>query len=407
MSFLSAIRVALAALLVNKGRSALTSLGIVIGISAVIAMVAAGSGAKGKLDEQLESVGKTIILVREGGRTNQGIKTHATPLTPDDVKALREDALLQRYVVGVAESQHLLQTLFAQNGRNHPTSISGGEPDIQVVRKWKPRLGRFFDDNDVKKAALVCVLGDSVCTKLFPNQDSPVGERIRVGHLYLEVIGVVHPKGRAPTGVDQDDQIFIPITTLREKLAHEKRVDVIVTAARTTDLIKPAEKRITEILRERHRLLSDQGDDFEVSSVDEMAKLAKIIMKTLTILIVVIASISLIVGGIGIMNIMLVSVTERTREIGIRMAVGATPRDIRNQFLIEAVVLALLGGALGVSLGIGAANALAFFAKWPVEYSPYIVALAFGVSAAVGVFFGYYPAVKASRLDPIEALRYE
>jgi putative ABC transport system permease protein len=251
------------------------------------------------------------------------------------------------------------------------------------------------------------MLGATVRQKLFPNKPDPVGESVRVGMVELRVIGILEEKGRSPTGADQDDQIFLPITTLQRKLTGDDRLALILTAARSENLIETAKEEISRVLRERHHLRPGAADDFDVSSVREMAELAVFLTSTMQGLIAVIASISLVVGGIGIMNIMLVSVTERTREIGIRMAIGATPSDVLIQFLIEAVVLALVGGIIGITLGIGGAVGLAELANWPVVVDPMIVGLAFLVAAAVGIFFGYYPALKASRLDPIEALRYE
>jgi putative ABC transport system permease protein len=411
MSLLSAIRVALGALLVNKGRSILTSLGIVIGIMAVIAMVSAGSGARQKLDERLASVGKNLILIKPGARTLGGAMASYTPLTSEDAKALRDDPVLRRLLVGVAESQHLL-TLAQTPTASHHVMVTGNVPAIREVRNWKVAYGRFFDESDMKQQALVCLIGETVRKKLFPHRTNPVGERVRIASHYLEVIGMLGEKGRAPNGDDQDNQVFVPLPTLQRKLAHEVRVGIIVAATREPAVeegsyVESAKARIQAIMRERHRLRPGQDDDFEVSSIQEVAQLATMVTTVLNLLIIVIASISLVVGGIGIMNIMLVSVTERTREIGIRMAVGATPADIRNQFLIEAAVLAMAGGIIGISLGIGVAVVLGRLANWPIYVSPMSVALAFGVSAAVGVFFGYYPAAKASRLDPIEALRYE
>jgi putative ABC transport system permease protein len=404
MSFLSAIRVALTALLVNKGRSTLTSLGIVIGISAVIAMVSAGSGARQKLDERLASVGKNLILIRAGGRTQHGTEADSVPLTNADAAALRKQ--LSGLLVGASESQATQRMASSRTG-NWATMIVGATPQLQQIRTWHMAYGRFFNKEDLDKQALVCVLGHTTRQKLFGNKRNVIGELLRVDRLPLRVIGVLEEKGRMPTGADQDDQVMVPITTLQRKLVGAERVRLILAATHSEQLIDKAKAEITRILRERHHLAPHATADFDVSSVQEMAQLAQVVMRVLQILITVIASISLVVGGIGIMNIMLVSVTERTREIGIRMAVGATGSDVLIQFLIEAVVLSLVGGILGITLGLGAAIALAHVAHWPVIMDPAMVLFAFGVSAGVGIFFGYYPALKASRLDPIEALRYE
>jgi putative ABC transport system permease protein len=406
MSFLSAIRVALGALLVNKGRSVLTSLGIVIGISAVIAMVSAGAGARDKLDERLDSVGKNLILIKPGGRTQQGISTESAPLKEEDVEAIRKK-VNPSWLTGVAESQMVPLIMASTRYGNHPVPLVGSVPDLQKIRRWKVKYGRFYTDEDVKAFAPVCLIGENTRQKLFPDKPDPVGESVRVGRIQLRVIGVLGEKGRSPTGADQDDQIFLPVTTLRHKLTGRDRIDLIITCTRSEELIERAKEEIIRVMRESHHIKPGSSDDFDVSTVQEMAELAVVLTKTMQILIAVIASISLIVGGIGIMNIMLVSVTERTREIGIRMAIGATPWDILIQFLIEAVVLALVGGIIGISLGLGGAFALAEVAGWPPVLQPNIVLLAFFVSAAVGIFFGFYPAQKASRLDPIEALRYE
>jgi putative ABC transport system permease protein len=403
MSLLSAIRVALGALLVNKTRTALTSLGIVIGISAVIALVSAGEGARHKLDERLTSVGKNLIIIRPGARTSQGQVADFAPLALSDVTALKQQ--LKNLLTGVAANQ-LTQRVASTSAGSVSTTICGATPDLAMVRQWTMRTGRFFSEDDEKRQATVCILGETVRKKLFPNQVNPVGQTLRVERLQLRVIGVLKEKGRSPTGGDQDDQIMTPLSTLQRKLVGEERLNSLLTAVPDEGMLEQAKREITRILRERHHC-KPGAETFDVASVNEIAELARDASTILQGLVAVIASISLVVGGIGIMNIMLVSVTERTREIGLRMAVGATPLNVLTQFLLEAVVLSLLGGLIGIGLGLGAALGLAVVAKWPLIVSPSAVLIACGVSASVGVFFGYYPAWKASRLDPIEALRYE
>ena len=338
-----------------------------------------------------------------GARLQAGGIADLKPLTVEDAAAIRKQ--VGWLLVGVAEVQ-VTQRVATTPTHNYATMIVGSNPDMRPVRGWTVRHGRFFDDVDMKKQAAVCLLGQTVREKLFPNLPNPVGQMIRVDRLQLRVIGVLAPKGRTPTGGDQDDQIFVPLTTLQRKLVGEERVSIILTSVRSPDQIERAKTEIANVLREKHRV-KPGAEDFDVSSVQEMAEMAVLLTHTMQLLIALIASISLVVGGIGIMNIMLVSVTERTREIGIRMAVGARPGDILMQFLIEAVVLSLLGGLLGIGLGIGGAVAVALAVGWPVFVDPWMVLLAFAVSGGVGVFFGWYPAYKASRLDPIEALRYE
>jgi len=403
VDFFSAVRVALSALLVHKGRSALTSLGIVIGTGAVIAMVSAAGGARQKLDERLDNVGKNLILVRAGVHTQAGAIADLKPLTNEDAAVLRKN--LGSLVQGVAEVQVIVRIATTRT-HNWKTMITGTHPDMQTVRGWTMAYGRYFDRDDLKKRAAVCLLGQTAREKLFPDRPNPVGQLVRVDQLQLRVIGVCNPKGRSPTGGDQDDQIFVPISTLQKKLVGEEHISIILTSVASSHLLEKAKEEAARLLREKRRVKEGQ-EDFDVSSVQEMAELAVILTATMQILILIVASISLVVGGIGIMNIMLVSVTERTREIGIRMAVGATPGDVLLQFLIEAIALALVGGVLGISLGMAGAIALALIAGWPVQIDPNMVLIAFAVSGGVGIFFGFYPALKASRLDPIEALRYE
>ena len=404
MGFFSALRVALAALVVNKGRSTLTSLGIVIGISAVIAMVSAGDGARLLLDERLETVGKNIIIVRPGQRTNQGMASNPSVFTHEDAEAIRKQ--LGSMLVGVAGLHMYIGSVRTTDNPPWPTSFVGCTPELAKVRKWKLEYGEFFTDEDVKSVSNVCLIGQTVRKKVFPNTPNPIGKTIRANNFSFKVVGVLSEKGKNPLGNDQDNQVFFPLTTL-ERTIHPLRIlNLIVTTPKDEKQGEHIRSEITRILRDQHRL-KPGNEDFEVVSVQEMAELANVVTRTLQILVAVIASVSLIVGGIGIMNIMLVSVTERTREIGIRMAVGATPTDVLSQFLIEAVVLALVGGIIGITLGMAAAMGMAQFIGWPLVISPAVVLMTFAIAGGVGVFFGFYPARKASRLDPIEALRYE
>jgi putative ABC transport system permease protein len=403
MTLLAALRLALGALLDHKGRSVLTSLGIVIGTGAVIAMVSAAGGARQKLDERLDNVGKNLILIRAGARTQSGAVADVKPLTNDDADLLRKQ--LRHLIQGVAEVQVSIRTASTRTRHCH-TMIVGTSPDMRPVRKWTVQHGRFLAAEDLKKQAGVCILGQTVREKLFPDMPNPVGQLVRVDRLPLRVIGVLEAKGRSPIGGDQDDQIFVPLNTLQRKIAGEESLSMMLTAVDDMGQLDRAKDEINRLLREHRRVKAGQ-EDFDVSSVQEMAALAVIMTRTMQILIGVIAGISLLVGGIGIMNIMLVSVTERTREIGIRMAIGATPRDVLVQFLIEAVLLSLVGGLLGMTLGVAAAVALAWAAGWPIFVDYQMVLLSFLISGGVGVFFGYYPALRASRLDPIEALRHE
>ncbi len=403
MSFLSAIRVALGALLVHKGRSVLTSLGIVIGISAVIAMVSAGDGARFLLEDRLDSLGKNLILIRPGSRTAQGMVADFEPITDEDIRAIRER--VGHELTAVAPSQ-VTQRLVSTATAHHPTSIIGCTHYHELVRGWTMESGRWVSADDEKKMAPVCIIGLTVKKKLFPHEGNVLGRTLRIDRLNLRIVGVMASKGRSPTGADQDDQVFIPLTTLQRKLVGEERLSLVLTSTRSQGEIEKAKADIARVLRER-RHQKPGNETFDVNSVYEIADLAVVVTTTLQILVAIVASISLVVGGIGIMNIMLVSVTERTREIGIRMAIGATPANVLTQFLIEAIVLSLTGGLLGVALGLGGAIGLARLTGWPIVISPIVVLIACGVSAAVGVFFGYYPAWRASRLDPIEALRHE
>ncbi len=404
MSFYSAFRTAFRTLLAHKGRFILTSLGIVIGISAVITLVSAGSGAQQKLDERLTSVGKNLIILRPGARQESGGIADRTPLKQEDADAIRRE--IGPLLLGVAPTQASLRTAVSA-AANWATAIVGSTPDLQPVCDWQVRHGRFLSEEDVKQAAPVCVIGQTVRRKLFQDKPNPVGETVRIDRLQVRVVGVLGDKGPNPIGADQDDQIFLPITTLQRKLAGSDSVAMILASARSEDVIQTAQDAIGRLMRQRRHLKPSATDDFDVSSVREQAELAKVLSHAMQWLIAGIASISLVVGGIGIMNIMLVSVTERTREIGLRMAVGATSSDVLAQFLVEAMVLALVGGILGTLLGVAGAFLAAQLGGWPVVISPNVVLVDFAIAAGIGLFFGSYPAWKASRLDPIHALRYE
>ena len=403
MNLFTALHIALNALVIHKGRSALTSLGIIIGTGAVISMVSAAGGARQKLDERLDNVGKTLIVIRAGSRTQNGTLADTKPLTNDDAALLRR--LLKAQTTGLAEVQATVRPVSTRT-RNCITMLVGTSPDMKKVRLWAVKEGRFISDEDLKKQAAVCVLGQTVRDKLFPDNAPAVGQVIRIDQLQLRVIGVLEAKGRSPIGGDQDDQLFVPLNTLQRKIAGDETLSMLLTSVDSVDKLEKTKEDINRILREKRRVKKGL-EDFDVSSVQEMAEIAVVMTRTMQFLIGIIASISLVVGGIGIMNIMLVSVTERTREIGIRMAIGATPGNILTQFLIESIMLSLVGGFIGISLGVGAAVALAWAANWPIFIDYSMVALSFFISGGVGVFFGYYPALKASRLDPIEALRYE
>ena len=403
MGLIAALRLAFGSLLVHKGRSLLTSLGIVIGTGAVISMVSAAGGARQKLDERMENVGKNLILVRAGARSTNGTLTDFKPITNDDAALLRHR--FRGKVSGIAEVQASVRVIGTRT-RSCTTMVCGTSPDMYGVRSWVTQYGRFLSAEDLKKQANVCVLCSTVREKLFPDLENPVGQKVRLDHLQLTVVGVLKSKGRSPIGGDQDDQVFMPLNTLQKKLIGAESLSLILTSVPAMDQLDKVKDEMIVLLRDKRHVKVGQ-EDFDVSTVQEMAALAEIMANTMHVLTIVIASISLLVGGIGIMNIMLVSVTERTREIGVRMAIGATPADVLTQFLIEALVLSIFGGIIGVSLGLGIAFALGWLVNWPILLDGTMVVVAFAVSACVGVFFGYYPALTASRLDPIEALRYE
>jgi putative ABC transport system permease protein len=394
--------------MVNKMRSALTMLGIIIGVGAVIAMIAVGSGAKQRIADQIASMGSNMLIVLSGSSTSGGLRfgTGTVPtLKVDDAKAILAEIPSVKYVApslyGVA------QVVFGN--QNWSTIINGTTPEVLEIREWPLSSGRSFTQQDVDGATKVCLLGKTVVENLFGGVD-PIGQIVRIKKVPFTVVGVLASKGQSTYGTDQDDTIFVPLTTAQKRLFGMQfpgMVRLIAVQAQSPEVMKEVENQINDLLRQRHRLQPGQDNDFSVRNLTEIATSAEQSAKVMSLLLGAIASISLIVGGIGIMNIMLVSVTERTREIGIRIAVGAKGRDILLQFLIESLVLSLIGGITGIAIGVAGTLVLATFTQWPILFSINAIFLAFLFSGSVGVFFGFYPARKASMLNPIEALRYE
>ena len=388
----------------NKMRSALTILGIVIGVGCVIVTGGIGSGASVSIQANINSLGANYIMIFPGQVTQGGARIFSaqSSLTEDDAKAIKTECPSVAYVSPGLRTGG--QVVAGEN--NWSTEIFGADVDWPFIRSWNLAKGTFFTESEVKSSAKVVVLGNSVLLNLFPDSD-PIGAVIRVKNVPFKVVGVLEKKGGSTMGNDQDDQIVIPYTTAMKRILGNNRLGLVQLSAKSPDAIQPAISEIRALLRQRHRILPGQDDDFSMRSQDEIAATASETTKTLSVLLASIAVVSLIVGGIGIMNIMLVSVTERTREIGIRMAIGAKSRHVLAQFLLEAVALSLVGGAIGVALGLGVSRLVAKFAGWPVSVDPGSIAIAFGFSAVIGIFFGFYPARKAAALDPIEALRYE
>jgi putative ABC transport system permease protein len=405
MKISATLRMALRALRRNKLRSTLTALGIIIGVGAVIAMVSIGNGAKSQVESQIASLGQNVVLIFAGNWSSSGVKSGwggAGTLTVDDALAIAREV---PGVVGVSPEVRDHQQILAE-GQNWYTTILGEGDEYLDIREWPLQDGAMFTDQDVRGTTKVCVIGKTIVTQLFPNED-PVGKTLRIRDIPFKVLGVLTPKGLSVMGTDQDDVVIIPYTSEMKRVSRRTNLSSINVQSASPDFTDIVQRGMSDLLRQRHRLVIGHDDDFTIRGQQEIADTFTATSRVMTVLLGSIASVSLIVGGIGIMNIMLVSVTERTREIGIRMAVGAHGRDILMQFLIEAIALSSVGGVIGIILGVGSAELLAVWKQWPMLISVSSVVLAFLFSAAVGVFFGYYPAQKASRLDPIDALRYE
>lgn len=405
MKFINLLKIALKALNNNKLRCFLTMLGIIIGVASVITMLAIGQGSKISIKEQISEMGSNMIMIHPGNMQRGGVRQNS-----DDMQTLKEsDYLAMESLPGVAAVSPTVSSAgqMVNGNNNYPTQIQGITSDYLDIRKFKVDEGSMFTDHDVKSAAKVCVLGKTVVDNLFPNGEDPVGRVVRFGKIPLTVIGVLESKGTNSMGQDQDDIVLAPYTTVMKRILAIDYIQGIfasaVDEARTEETIDG----ITKLLRSRHKIQGDADDDFEIRSQQELSQMMNSTSDMMTVLLACIAGISLLVGGIGIMNIMYVSVTERTREIGLRMSIGARGFDILSQFLIEAVIISVSGGILGVILGILAAWIVNVVAMWPVYIQIWSVLLSFAVCTVTGVFFGWYPAKKAAGLDPIEAIRYE
>ncbi len=410
MKTLDTIIDALRSLKSNKMRSVLTTLGIIIGVGAVIIMVAVGNSTKEQINSMIDSLGANIMMVMPGRSFGGGVSGGAgslPTLTEDDAWSIQNEIptveLVAPYVRGSAQ--------IISGNLNWSTTVQGVTNEFFGAREWELTCGRLFDPGEIKGSLKVVIIGETVVENLFPDQD-PLGQNIRINRVPFTIIGILEPKGQSGFVGDQDDTVIIPLTTAKKRVLGGRKlagnlVGGVYVKAKNAEVVTETEEHVTELLRRRHRIEPNQDDDFRMRNMAEFMNARADSTRAMSLLLMAVASISLIVGGIGIMNIMLVSVTERTREIGLRMAVGATSGDILSQFLIESIALSLIGGLLGVLLGVGGSFALSAYSQWKAIIDPQSVLLAFSFSAAVGIFFGFYPAHKASLLDPIEALRHE
>lgn len=407
MNISNLFKIAFRAIAANKLRSFLTMLGIIIGVASVIAMMAIGQGSKKSIQANVAEMGSNMIMIRPGqdkgpGGAQQDASDMQT-LKLKDYETLKEQS---KYLSAISPSVNA-SGQFINGNNNTPSTIYGISPDYMEIRQLKIEDGEMFTDEDIKTSAKVCVIGKTVADNLFTNGEDPVGKVIRYNKIPFRIVGVLKAKGYNSFGMDQDDMVLAPYTTVMKRILSVTYLQGINASAITEDMTDLAIDDITSILRESHKLKGSDEDNFSIRSQQEMAEMMNSTSDTMTILLLVVACISLIVGGIGIMNIMYVSVTERTKEIGLRMSVGARGIDILNQFLIESVLLSVTGGIIGVICGIGAAVGINVFAHWPIQIQPWSVLLSFAVCSATGIFFGWYPAKKAASLDPIEAIRYE
>lgn len=405
MKFINLLKIALKALNNNKLRCFLTMLGIIIGVASVITMLAIGQGSKDSIREQISEMGSNMIMIHPGSMQRGGIRQSA-----DDMQTLKvEDYEAMRSVPGVAAVSPSVNSggQLVNGNNNYPSTIYGITPDYLDIRKLKVKDGSMFTDHEIKLASKVCVLGKTVVDNLFPDGEDPVGHVIRFGKIPLTVIGVLESKGTNSMGMDQDDVVLAPYTTVMKRILAIDYIQGMFASAIDEGRTDRVIDDVTAMLRARHKLRADEDDDFEIRSQQELSEMMNSTSDMMTVLLACIAGISLLVGGIGIMNIMYVSVTERTREIGLRMSIGARGLDILSQFLIEAVIISVTGGIIGILLGCLASWLVNLIAHWPVSVQAYSVVLSFLVCTITGVFFGWYPARKASNLDPIEAIRYE
>lgn len=407
MNYSNLFKIAMRAIAANKLRSFLTMLGIIIGVASVIAMMAIGQGSKKSIQANIAEMGSNMIMIRPGqdkgpGGAQQDASDMQT-LKLKDYEALKEQA---KYLSAISPSVNS-SGQFINGNNNTPSTIYGISPDYMQIRQQKVKDGEMFTDEEVRSSAKVCVIGKTVADNLFTNGEDPVGKVIRFNKIPFRVVGVLESKGYNSFGMDQDDVVLAPYTTVMKRILSVTYLQGINASAVTEDMTDLAIEDITSILRENHKLKASDEDNFTIRSQQEMAEMMNSTSDTMTVLLLVVACISLVVGGIGIMNIMYVSVTERTKEIGLRMSVGARGIDILNQFLIESVLLSVTGGLIGVIVGVGAAVGINVFAHWPIQIQPWSVLLSFAVCSDTGIFFGWYPAKKAASLDPIEAIRYE